>query len=382
MITINNPDNEKERLNSLHSYKVLDSIPEIDFDDVILLASQICKTSIAYICLIDDERQWFKSTKGFNIKESTLNTSICSYAISFPEDILIIPNLLDDERFYDHPIATGQEQIKFYASVPLINADGYALGTICVLDKKERKLTAKQAEAMQSLSRQVMNAIEIRKQQSVLKQNNKTLKAKAYQFEKFAIKTVEEISSPLNSMSMLTNMLKTYIESCDKEKVNQYTKMIEEAALNIVNQLDDLKVTYRHMDIISQLKTKIDFNNLIERLVENDGVIKQKANIKLPKETEYFFENAFLLKSIIEETLKLIIAVNQKKTTNFNFTIDKTKDNFTIKIIDDSNRSMDFNAAKNSTVEFINNTTNASKWIFKITYNEGIGHLMKLIIPR
>lgn len=382
MITINKPDNEKERLKSLRSYQILDSIPEIDFDDITLLATQICKTSIAYISLIDDERQWFKSTKGFNVKESPRSSSICAYAINYPTEILVIPNLLDDDRFYDHPIAIGPAQIRFYASIPLVNPDGYALGTICVLDKKERKLTAKQADAMKSLSRQVMNALEIRKYQAALKKNNDVLKAKTGRYEIFAFETLDIISSPLNSIGMLTNLLKKYIAEGDKSKASEYADMIDNAALNVVSKIEELKKTHSYMSIISMPKTKVDFTELIKKIIENESVLKQKSEIKLPIQTEVFFENEYLLSKIIADTLKLIIAVNQKEVTNFNFVIDKTKEDYIIKIVDDSSRSIDLDDEKNSTLEFINTTTTASKWTYKITYNNGIGHLMKLIIPR
>lgn len=382
MITINKTENEKERLKSLRSYKIIKDIPEIDFDDITALATQICKTNIAYISLIDDEKQWFKSTVGFDLKSTPRNVSICAYAINFPEDMFIIPNLLEDNRFFDHPLAVGPAKIRFYASVPLVNPDGYVLGTICVLDKKERKLTVKQIEAMYALSRQVMNALEVRKYQSALEKNNNILKAKTDQFEQFALETTEKLSSPLNSISMLIDMLNKHIAGCNKEKSMQYSNMIEEAAKTVAQQIEKLQTTYRQMDIISKVKTKIDFNSLIHKLIEQDIVIKQKASIILPKQTEFFFENEELLARIMEETIKLITAVNQKSITRINIALEKTKEDILIKMTDDSDRGVDLNRDKNSPLEFIYLTTEASKWTYKLVYNERIGHLMKLIIPR
>lgn len=157
------PPNERKRLNVLWQYGVLDTVPEAMFDDLAELASVICGAPIALISLVDEQRQWFKSRIGLDIKESRRDTSFCTHAICHSE-LFIVPNATRDARFRNNPMVKGTEHIRFYAGAPLITPDGYALGTLCVLDKKPRALSADQRRALQLLSRVVMTQLERRRQ--------------------------------------------------------------------------------------------------------------------------------------------------------------------------------------------------------------------------
>jgi GAF domain-containing protein len=137
------PVDELARLAALRSYRILDTDPEQGFDDLALLASQICGTPIAFIALIDENRQWFKARVGFNLKETTRSVAFCSHTIQ-QTDLLVVPDALGDERFRDNPLVTGEPHIRFYAGAPLITREGEALGTLCVVDRVPRTLTDEQ----------------------------------------------------------------------------------------------------------------------------------------------------------------------------------------------------------------------------------------------
>lgn len=137
MKTPNYPHNETERLEFLKSLNILDSLPEQSFDTITSLASDICKTPIATISLVDDSRQWFKSKVGLNASETPRDISFCGHAI-LGQKIFEVPNALDDDRFCDNPLVTGEPNIRFYAGIPLISSNQYALGTLCVIDNKPR----------------------------------------------------------------------------------------------------------------------------------------------------------------------------------------------------------------------------------------------------
>jgi GAF domain-containing protein len=156
------PQNEKRRLTVLWEYEVLDTIPEEVFDSLTELAARICEAPIALISLVDEKRQWFKSRVGTNVKETSRDVSFCAHAIQ-QTDLFIVPDATKDERFAQNPLVTSDPRIRFYAGAPLITPDGYALGTLCVIDKVPRELRPDQKQALTILARHVVSQLELRR---------------------------------------------------------------------------------------------------------------------------------------------------------------------------------------------------------------------------
>ncbi|MFY9271137.1 MAG: GAF domain-containing protein [Candidatus Manganitrophaceae bacterium] len=156
------PDNEPDRIQALHQYRILDTLPEDVFDDIALLASKICATPIGLITFVDSERQWFKSKVGLAISETIRDVAFCAHAILEP-DFLIVPDALSDSRFSDNPLVTGEPKIRFYAGVPFKTSDGLTLGTLCVIDRVPKDFDAAQRDALRSLARHVMTLLNLRR---------------------------------------------------------------------------------------------------------------------------------------------------------------------------------------------------------------------------
>lgn len=153
---------ENQRLLALHSYKVLDTAPEEEFDRLTELASLVCKVPITLVSLVDKERQWFKSKIGIQASETPRNISFCQYAI-LGNEIFIVEDAANDTRFKDTPLVTGQPHIRFYAGCPLIDPNGYALGTLCVIDSVARKLDANQLRSLSLIANEVVSQLIARK---------------------------------------------------------------------------------------------------------------------------------------------------------------------------------------------------------------------------
>ncbi|MEX3315658.1 sensor histidine kinase [Sulfitobacter sp. PS-8MA] len=164
------PPKQAQRLRTLYDYDILDTPREADFDEIVALAAQICDAPISVINLIDKDRQWFKAEVGLGARETPLETSLCSHAI-LDAPFVEIPDTLNDPRMADNPLCAGEDGLRFYAGALLVAPNGLPLGTLCILDKEPRRLSAEQRNAVAVLSRQVMKQLDLRlalRRQSVL----------------------------------------------------------------------------------------------------------------------------------------------------------------------------------------------------------------------
>jgi two-component system sensor histidine kinase/response regulator len=200
------PSNEAERLNALHRYNILDTGPEEAFDDITLLASQICKTNIAMISLVDHDRQWFKSKVGTTMSETSRDIAFCAHGILQPE-VFIVGDALADDRFATNPMVTGDPKIRFYAGAPLTTSDGHALGMLCVNSPIARTLSSEQSAGLQALSRQVVAQLELRRNMVELAFARDAALEAARSQAQFLANMSHEIRTPMNGVIGMTGLL-------------------------------------------------------------------------------------------------------------------------------------------------------------------------------
>ena len=168
---------ETLRLAKLQDYDILDSPPEPAYDDIAKLAAHICEAPIALVSLIDAKRQWFKASVGLDVVETPRSVAFCEHTIQ-RKQMMIVEDTHLDPIFRGNPLVTGAPHIRFYAGAPLISPDGYALGSLCVVDRQPRRLSAEQKQALERLSRQVVAQMELSHHAHQLHASHKTLEAR------------------------------------------------------------------------------------------------------------------------------------------------------------------------------------------------------------
>ncbi|MDR6301065.1 GAF domain-containing protein [Mesonia maritima] len=154
---------DSERIRELYEYKIFDTPPEKELDELAEIASLIFEVPISLVTVLDDKRQFFKSKMGVDFAETTRENSICTHAIDDPKNVFVVEDLKKDERFIDHVLVRQNPNFRFYAGAPLETPNGNVLGTLCVIDKKPRKINQNQLNALQLLAKKAMDYLNTRK---------------------------------------------------------------------------------------------------------------------------------------------------------------------------------------------------------------------------
>ena len=253
------PANDVARVAALRALGILDTPPEPNYDDLTRLAAQICQVPIALISLVDADRQWFKARVGLDPAETPRELSFCAHAIAEPQtDVFVVPDASADPRFAANALVTGAPHIRFYAGTPLVTHDGWALGTLCVIDRVPRQLTPDQLHALTTLRRHILDALELRRiiarQNTVIADLDETrrhldvarrtaeeaTRAKA----EFLATMSHEIRTPMNAVIGMTTLLRdTPLSPAQRDSVDVIQSSGEHLLTVINDILDFSKIT-------------------------------------------------------------------------------------------------------------------------------------------
>lgn len=305
------PSNETERLNAIYEYNILDSLTEEDYDNLTYIAAQICQTPISLISLVDKDRQWFKAHHGLSVSETHRDFSFCAHAINTPDQPFIIENSKLDERFVDNPLVTKEPNVIFYAGIPLLNDDGYALGTLCVIDNEPNKLNEGQIKALKGLSKQVINLMELRKNKYMLENLNESLSAKNQKLETFTMVAAHDLKSPLKNISTLIDVvMEDYSDSFDLEK-QKILGMLKKSSNNLLSLVDGMLEYCRIDRVLDTKKSEINFDEFINQVVELfSGTLCAEFNIE--KSGLIGFLNKTAMSQILINLISNAIKYNDK----------------------------------------------------------------------
>lgn len=232
MLAAQIPENEKQRLNALYNYHILNSVADIAFNEVVELTAEVCAAPIALITLVDESRQWFKAKVGLDIEQTERSIAFCAHAI-LKNNILVVNDTLDDERFFDNPLVTKFPFIRFYAGAPLITDEGCGLGTLCVIDQRPRQLEISQLKALSVLRTHVMTLLKMRKQAFELKSLNEELDA-------FSAAASHDMVAPARRIAEFSQiLLDEYADNLDTEATD-IVERIRGSSLNMKDLVESL----------------------------------------------------------------------------------------------------------------------------------------------
>ena len=226
------PENEQARIQALLQYEILDTEAESVYDDFVKLASYICQTPIALISLVDPTRQWFKATVGCSASETSRDVAFCAHAIH-QSDVFVVPDTLTDSRFVDNPLVTGDPHIRFYAGAPLITPAGLAIGTLCAIDREPRILSPEQITALQTLARQVVSQLELRR---LTKELQQVLESKNKLFHILS----HDLRSPFNGILAFSQALADEAETLSREEIQDFSQTVLNSAEQFMHLIDNL----------------------------------------------------------------------------------------------------------------------------------------------
>jgi len=324
---------EKERIENLDSYSILDTLPEEDYDNLTQIAASICGTPISLITLLDTERQWFKSAHGLDEKETEIKYSFCAHAIHDPEDMLVVQDSRKDIRFHDNPFVTGPPNAVFYAGVPLMSDEGYPLGTICVMDHAPKLLSQSQANSLKALSKQVMNLLRLRKNEKKLKNTLSKLEEKNLELERFAFIAAHDLKSPINNISQISKLfLSEYGEKIDEDG-NHMIQMVIDSSEKLKSLIKGLLEFSKSDAVLSEQKTSIKISKLVDDL-RGMFSFEKNVSINLKSTLEEVNTNETALDQILINLLTNAIKYSNKEETKIEIGASETKSHYNFYVSD------------------------------------------------
>lgn len=333
MISTNTPINENFRLEALKSLDILDTESEKEFDEITALANFICDTDVALISLVDIDRQWFKSKNGITTCETPRNNSLCSQAILKPHKPLIVKNTTEDNRFNKTPIYLEDKQVIFYAGIPLINKDGFALGTLCVMDSKPRELSEKQLESLSALAKQVIILFELNKKNNDLEKMQQKLKKKNESLREFARVISHDLKMPLANIVTSTDLLKLKLrDKLDKESL-EYFEYIKTSSFSMSSYINDVLDHYESDSLIHNKPEKFNINHLLKEIVDLLS-IKPDFTIHFPENNPVLESNKLALKQVFFNLIGNSIKYNDKEQIVISIETSEDKKFYYFRIID------------------------------------------------
>ncbi len=285
MISPKDHVHEKKRLQSLDSYNILDTLPEVDFDNLTTIAAEICGTPISLVSLLDNKRQWFKSSYGLDVSETPKEFAFCAHAINEGDDVFTVRDSRLDDRFSDNPLVTGEPRVVFYAGVPFYGDEGLPLGTLCVIDNHPKVLSQNQIRSLKALSNQVMNVLQLRKANAQLEKSVQALDEKNDELEQFAYIAAHDLKSPLNNIIGSATLLSDCYGAVMDEEGKSLLSFVRSASEKLKGLIEGLLEFSKSETVLREKRCTIGLEQLCNEIhslfsFEGSVTISLKSELK------------------------------------------------------------------------------------------------------
>ncbi|TWR27125.1 GAF domain-containing sensor histidine kinase [Mucilaginibacter achroorhodeus] len=326
------PENEDGRLKSLFAYDMMDTEADTAFDELTALASEIAQTPIALVTLLDGSRQWFKSAHGTELKQSPREHAFCSHTIMDQSQPMIVQDARRDDRFKNNPLVTGDTQVVFYAGIPLVNEDGFALGSLCVIDHEPKQLSDSQIKALGTLAKQVLTQMELRRKIAQLEDINKALTEANIFIQKFAHMAAHDIKNPMSSIMLTAQALEARLKAVGDEKSMGLAVMVYKAAKRLINLLNEMLDYSKEPSALVLKQQDVCLPTLLKSIVDHSD-LPNNVNISLPQHECIVRTSAVALEQIFMNLLNNAVRYNDKEAGDIkiSYTDEGEHHSFTIK---------------------------------------------------
>ncbi len=302
------PKNEKARLKALYEYDILNTVTEEEYDRIAKIAAEIFDVPVTFISLLDENNQWNKASHGFDMQIIPREIAFCNHTILNPDDVLVVPDLRKDERFANNPLVANAPNVVFYAGAPLTTAKGHVLGSLCLLDAKEKVLTQTQIEALKALSREIMAKLELRKKIKDLETAKRQLKKANVQLKGFARLVSHDIKTPVVSISMLAGILSNKFKNTDTAS-HESVSLIKESTRELLSFIDEMLQQAEDGGLHKKIARSSCSRSILESVVK---LTATDANVTIELEGE--FPTIGIDKSSMQQIFQNIIANAVKYT--------------------------------------------------------------------
>ncbi len=329
------PANEADRLANLRLYNILDTPSEEAYDDLVKVASRICGTPVSMISMIDRERQWYKATLGVDpaLTETSREVAFCAHNILDPDTPLVVPDMRKDERFMDNPFVAGVPHAIFYAGIPLVTQEGYAIGSLCVIDLEPRELTEEQIDSLRRLARQATRLLDLR---LALKETQQHYLERAEAFDQlrdFSHIIAHDLKAPLRNIGQFCNFLEEDHTDDLPADGQQLVKLLAKEARDASRMINGVLKYSEAVRLEDQDFQLIDLNGIIKQ-VSSRLLTGDNMQIIGPKDPVKIRTSRIALLQILQNLVGNAIKYNDKTAGWVKIDVNRSEEGVKIRVSD------------------------------------------------